>query len=523
MSTIRLERLENPNTSDGGIDIDSSGNVGIGTNAPGAPLEVNGGNARMVDTNGRIYLQNGNTTNGAKIGVRGTSDATDGYLAFGTNSIEFARFDSSGNFGLGTAAPSKKLEIAATSAEAGIALSSSGRTLVMTSHEQGGVSQATKIGTTSNHELRIITNDTERMRVASSGFVGIGATSPSHELHIAGSGDTRALITSGGSGDAVMMFENSSGNTWGHGIDVSSGNYVIAYNSSGDPSLTTQGVLNIDTSGKLLVGTSNGTDRGRLTVAYDVDSNNDIETSASIVLQNRNQSLNSELAGGIFMDCFRDVANPAFAGGIWFLRNQEVGNASSSTTIVFGTQSNPTAGLPGERMRILHTGIVDLGHGGGEARFRTNATDHHQFSRTSTATTNLTFIQFGRSGTSPGIYTVEGDIRTNGSGNLAFNNASDVTLKENIRDLDDCLETVNSLRPVLFDWKEEHRAGCTDIKGFIAQEFEQVLPKSVSTDENGLKSIAPETELLPLLVGALKEATARIETLEAKVAALEAP
>jgi len=85
---------------------------------------------------------------------------------------------------------------------------------------------------------------------ASAESLGIG-TSPSHELHIAGAGDTRGLITSGGSGDAVFMFENASGNTWGHGLDVSSGNYAIAYNASGDPSLTADGLINIDTSGNL--------------------------------------------------------------------------------------------------------------------------------------------------------------------------------------------------------------------------------------------------------------------------------
>ena len=104
--------------------------------------------------------------------------------------------------------------------------------------------------------MRFYTSASERLRIDSSGFLGLGTSSPAHELHISGSGDTRALITSGGSGDAVMMFENASGNTWGHGLDLSSGNYVIGYNASGDPSLTTQGKLNIDTSGNVGVGTS---------------------------------------------------------------------------------------------------------------------------------------------------------------------------------------------------------------------------------------------------------------------------
>ena len=112
--------------------------------------------------------------------------------------------------------------------------------------------------------LDLSTNDNIKFKIANSqkaiidasGNVGIGTSSPSHELHITGSSDTRAIITSGGSGDAVMMFENASGNTWGHGLDLSSGNYVIGYNASGDPSLTSDGKVNIDTSGNVLVGTT---------------------------------------------------------------------------------------------------------------------------------------------------------------------------------------------------------------------------------------------------------------------------
>jgi hypothetical protein len=99
-------------------------------------------------------------------------------------------------------------------------------------------------------------SDATAITINSSEHVGIGTTSPSHELHITGSSDTRAIITSGGSGDAVMMFENASGNTWGHGLDLSSSNYVIGYNASGDPSLTSDGLVNITTSGQFMVGTT---------------------------------------------------------------------------------------------------------------------------------------------------------------------------------------------------------------------------------------------------------------------------
>ena len=87
--------------------------------------------------------------------------------------------------------------------------------------------------------------------------VGIGTDNPYHELHIQGSGDTRALITSGGTGDAAMMFENASGNTWGHGIDLTNNNYVIAYNGTSDPSLTTDGIFQVTGIGSVGVGLAN--------------------------------------------------------------------------------------------------------------------------------------------------------------------------------------------------------------------------------------------------------------------------
>ena len=100
-----------------------------------------------------------------------------------------------------------------------------------------------------NGNLQIHNASAERVRIESGGFVGLGTDNPYHELHIQGSSDTRVLITSGGTGDAVMMFENASGNTWGHGIDLTNNNYVIAYNSASDPSLTADGKVEITTDG----------------------------------------------------------------------------------------------------------------------------------------------------------------------------------------------------------------------------------------------------------------------------------
>ena len=136
---------------------------------------------------------------------------------------------------------------------------------------------------------------------------------------------------------------------------------------------------------------------------------------------------------------------------------------------------------------------------------------------------------------------------------------SDGRYKENVASLDGCVDLVKALRPVSFDWKaqepitrvdedgetvvvrEAHNFPDGKQVGFIAQEVEEVLadkpwlgsvikqnvrPAVTDTDGNEL---APEEEflgiaegnLVAVLTSALKDAIGRIESLEAKVAALE--
>ncbi len=103
---------------------------------------------------------------------------------------------------------------------------------------------------------------------------------------------------------------------------------------------------------------------------------------------------------------------------------------------------------------------------------------------------------------------------------------SDIRFKENVRDLNVGLVEVMALKPRLYDWKEGKGQDIKNARGFIAQEFEEVFPDLI--DE--WKDPAPEGEdpyksvradLIPVLVKAIQEQQAIIQTLTDRITALE--
>ena len=105
--------------------------------------------------------------------------------------------------------------------------------------------------------------------------------------------------------------------------------------------------------------------------------------------------------------------------------------------------------------------------------------------------------------------------------NTTISAISDARLKENVQDIDVGLGAILALKPRKFDWKEGKGKNIKGDRGFIAQEFEQVFPQLV--DE--WKDAAPEGEapyksvrqdLIPVLVKAIQELTARVQTLETR-------
>ena len=110
--------------------------------------------------------------------------------------------------------------------------------------------------------------------------------------------------------------------------------------------------------------------------------------------------------------------------------------------------------------------------------------------------------------------------------NTTISAISDQRFKENIQDLDAGLEKIMALKPRRFDWKAGKGKDIKGDRGFIAQEFEQVFPDLI--DE--WKDPAPEGEepyksvrqdLIPVLVKAIQELKAELDSVKAELATLK--
>jgi hypothetical protein len=105
--------------------------------------------------------------------------------------------------------------------------------------------------------------------------------------------------------------------------------------------------------------------------------------------------------------------------------------------------------------------------------------------------------------------------------NTTISAISDARFKENVQDIDVGLSAILALKPRKFDWKAGKGKDIKGDRGFIAQEFEQVFPQLVDEwadpspeGEAPYKSV--RQDLIPVLVKAIQELAARVQTLEAR-------
>ena len=102
----------------------------------------------------------------------------------------------------------------------------------------------------------------------------------------------------------------------------------------------------------------------------------------------------------------------------------------------------------------------------------------------------------------------------------AYNTTSDYRLKENVVEMTGSVDRVKQLKPSRFNFISEPDTKIVD--GFLAHEVSSVVPEAIhgekdAVDDQGniIYQGIDQSKLVPLLVGAIKELTARIEALEA--------
>ncbi len=125
-------------------------------------------------------------------------------------------------------------------------------------------------------------------------------------------------------------------------------------------------------------------------------------------------------------------------------------------------------------------------------------------------------VQFGSLGIGITPTNVSGEIVA--SGDIVAFFSSDIRLKENIQPIQNALEKVESISGNTYDWKEGfeelHSHKGNDV-GVIAQEIEEILPQIVTNRDNGFKAVQYE-KIVPLLIEAIKELSAKVKQLENK-------
>lgn len=233
--------------------LDSAGNVGIG-NAVASTINSQSGYSKLAVGTGSG--ENGATiysgSNGVLAFANGTSGTStykgfmiyahgDNSMRFGTDATERMRIDSSGNVGIGTS-PARQFHLHDSSASY---LHLTNGTTGSTANDGASISMAgtsLQISNRENGVLQMYTNGSERMRIDSSGNVGIG-TSPNAnaDLHVADTSDTRIWVEAT-SGDTAELYA---------GTGVSLFNRSNSFLNFGTNNTER---MRIDSSGNLLVG-----------------------------------------------------------------------------------------------------------------------------------------------------------------------------------------------------------------------------------------------------------------------------
>jgi hypothetical protein len=354
-----------------------------------------------------------------------------------------------------------------------------------------------------------------RMTLNSTGL-GVGV-SPSYNIHARGATDGRIQVE-GASGFGMVFIQASSGNTAQLQLNSSGGSgriFAVNSNSSGlftisdETAVATR--LFIDSSGNVGVGVTPSA-WGSFYKA--------IESAggASYVIASANVN-----GVNIASNCYNNNTN-------WLYKETGASARFSTNNNIFQWFQAPS-GTAGNAITFTQAMGLDASGNLLVGTTNTSATAGPGFKAQYSSTVPQFAIVTNEAGSSTALslYNVNAAayrFYVNNAGtvfatNVVISAISDARYKENVQDIDVGLAAILSLKPRKFDWKAGKGKDIKGDRGFIAQEFETVFPNLIDEwadpapeGEAPYKSV--RQDLIPVLVKAIQELTARVQTLEAR-------
>ena len=488
--------------------IDSSGRVGIGTSSPERLLHVVGSDCRIrlsdSDVSPDVELQNSSGD-----GVLTTNSTTN--LRFNTNNSEAMRIDSSGNVGIGRSSSiDQKLYVQDTSQHSLI------RVIAKNDQEAGidfGDPDDNDIGRirygNNGNYMRFFTNAAERLRINSAGDISIGLTSGARTpVHIHEPSTSTANVhitnttTGTGSQDGLTIFVDG----------TSSAGFWYRENAPLRFATNNSERMRILNTGQIGIGNTNPS-------SFHSSGHNLVVGSGS---------------GEEGMTIYSGSSS----GGVINFADSTSGSDSYEGRIIYNHSDNSMrfhVNDGAERVRILSNARVAFGH------TTTTGLGSHT-GNASVCTFNFAGVTLTQYGVVAGFYYDRLNFTNSqyfvvnssgtgvylGNGSTSWTGYSDERLKENITELDSvkAYNHVKTARAASFKWKATGYPTDTKI-GFIAQDWETNYPEVTNSTTETIDEVKDPkgiqyTETIPVLMAALKQAINKIETLETKVAALEA-
>jgi hypothetical protein len=446
-----------------------------------------------------------------------------------TGGSERLRIDTSGNVGIGTGSPSSKLDVRGKMLSAPTA-----NTVGSYPFIQGAITDDVTYGvglnlvvenSGSNYYGMALTTtfgnankQVERMRITSTGYVGVGTSSPSYNLEVVG-----AISASGGASESQVHIRNSTSDVYFYNSYAS--NSVGLYDLTSATSLYA-----FSRASQLWLFYTSGAERLR------------IDSSGNVGI------------GGASPGARLDVRVPSGSSQTPFLMSNSV-----DADIIFKLNTSysfiaPSVGIPfalgtagAEVMRINSNSTISIGTTGVSSSrvyvYKDNPSSYNNsnielVSGIGGGDVVLGFHAAGVSALCLDHVRGTGSVRcVNGARNAfaaleasAFTVGSDYRLKENIVPLVGALDRVANLPVHRFNFRPAEEVGMDygskTVDGFLAHEVAEVVPEAVFGEKDAVKEDGTpkyqsidQAKLVPVLWAAIQELNAKVVALEAQLAA----